>query len=103
MAINGSVTIGDTTRDLGDVDNAWLAQQITGVRRTTGSVCVVIRLGGEVDLTLAAGDCPRGRGGGRELTWDERRIVDEWTRLDLNDPDFAIGKLGQFFRFLERL
>lgn len=97
-----TLTIGNIERNLDEVDESWLNQQINR-RRTAGeSVCVKVHIKtAYLDLLLATQDCPRG-GGGRPPTAKEQEIISLWNRLHLSESNFTGGNIIAFRRQLDR-
>ena len=99
-----TVTIGQSQRQMDEVDEAWINQQINGRRADGRPVCVQVSIvTNDVNVALATPQCAGGGGGGRPPTPRERRILDEWAQHRLNTPDYSGGQVIAFLRAVRRL
>jgi len=95
--MSGAVQIGDSQRSLEDATQQWVTEQITRRRRAGEAVCIRVKIKKDnVDVALASGDCPDGRGGGRRPTRDETAMISEWNRRGLGGTDIPPGQLIAF-------
>ena len=101
-----TLMIGGAQRDLAtrsDIEESWINRQVGGRRADGEQVCVRIRImTGGMDLTLASAGCGGG-GGGRNLSAEERRLVDLWVDRGLSRADFTGGSVVAFLHQLFRL
>ena len=95
-----SITIGSITKQIDDVSESWVIDQIN--RRLADSVGASVKIKIEhpsADLFLATPDVPRGGGGYREPTATEKRIIDLWKLLRLDtlaiEPKNVVAFLGR--------
>lgn len=97
--MSGTVTIGDSQRAIDDADAQWITEQLNRRRQAGEAVCVRVAINtGNIDFTLASGDCPTGGGMGRRLTPEEEDVLASWRRFGLDDSDFPPGKLVAFLQ-----
>jgi hypothetical protein len=101
----GTVTIAGDTRNLSDVDESWVTQQVNRRRRDGLAVCVVVKVETTgLNMTLATSACVgSGGGGGRLPNPREQDVFDMWNSLRLNTSDFTGGNLVAFLKQLRRL
>ena len=101
-----TLTIGGSRRELSsraDIEESWITQQVTGRHADGDDVCATVHVkSGTIDLNLATPACAVG-GGSRQLTSDERRVVDLWLERGLGNVDFTGGNLVAFLNQLFRL
>jgi len=97
-----TITIGNIVRNLDEVDEGWLNQQINSRRSEGERLCIEVHIKtAYLDLLLPTRDCPRGRGG-RTPTPQEQEIINLWNRLHLSEAHFTGGNIIAFRRQLER-
>lgn len=93
------IIIGTSERNLSDIEQNWVNEQITRRRQQGVPACVkvIMDLDG-IDISLATADC-QGLGGlSRQLTAAEIEVVDLWNRLHLGDENFSSGNLVAFLK-----
>lgn len=89
---------------LDDIDEAWLAEQLTRRRAAGERPCVIVRVTtSSANVALSTPNCPTTGRGWRRPNEDERRILDLWSKRGLNEPEFVVGGLVAFLRQLGRL
>lgn len=99
-----SVRIGEAERELGNVSESWVNQQINRRREDGISVCVeVIIKEGEFDMRLATPTCVSRGGGSRVPRQSEEKVFTLWRKRGLNDTDFTGGNLNAFLKQLKRI
>lgn len=99
-----TLTIGQETRPLNDVDSHWVTQQIERRLRDGISVCVAVRIDvSGAKLSLATPECGGRGGSSREFTPLESELIDKWTQLGLSKPGFAPGAVNAFIQRLRQL
>ena len=93
------VRIGDTEKELGEVRESWINQQLSRRRRDGGAVCVQVTIHKPpLNMVLSTPGCSPGIGGGRAPNAREQRIFELWEKLRLNSSDFKGGNLIAFLR-----
>jgi len=93
------VIIGTSERDINNIEQNWINEQINRRRREKVPVCVnVIINHGDINLSLRTSDCPNTGGNIRNLTGAENEILDIWNKLHLSDTDFSSGNLVAFLK-----
>lgn len=102
-----ALKIGAMARDFANVDHveeSWINQQISGLRRERHPVCVRVTVNeGPVNFTLATADCALTGGGGRLPNAHEAQAFELWEKLGLSKPEFTGGNLVAFFKQLRRI
>ena len=99
-----SIRIGNEQRNLDEIDESWINQQINRRRAAGQTVCVQVTVNsGNLNLTLSTPTCAGIGGGGRAPNLDEREVFDLWAKLGLNDARFTGGELVAFLKQLRRL
>src|SRR2546429_9786522 len=99
-----TITIGSSSRTLGNADPSWINQQVNARRRDGTNVCVQVRIQEDgADVALATPECASGFGGGRRANPLEQRIFDLWAKHRLNAKDFTGGDLVALLHQLERV
>lgn len=97
----GTISIGDSQRNLEDADAQWVAEQINRRRRDGESICVRVTINKQnLNLALSSADCPPGAGGGRRPNREEQAVLDEWSRRGLNG---SISNPGPLIAFLQQV
>lgn len=96
-----SLWINGNQRD--EIDEGWIARTMQGLRRDGEAVYVRVSIKTEdVNLTLTAGRCDSGRGGGgRQPNAREHELLDRWAGCSLVD-DFPPGQLTQCLKGVQR-
>jgi hypothetical protein len=98
-----TVKIGSEQRDLSEVTDSWIAQQIVGRRRDGMNVCVAVAIQtADLSMRLTTPACPASAGS-RAPYPREQRIFDLWNERRLNFPDFAPGDVVAFLKQLGSL
>lgn len=97
--MSGTVRIGNDERALDGADAQWVTEQLNRRRQVGEAVCVRVTIcTGNIDFTLASGDCPMGGGMSRPLTADEEKALESWKRFGLDGSGFPAGKLVAFLQ-----
>ncbi|MGE0193768.1 MAG: hypothetical protein AB7T63_17220 [Planctomycetota bacterium] len=98
-----TVTIGGETHSLDDALRGWLQQHLR--KKEAGlPLCVIVHIKkDDIDLRLAAGDCPPGGGGYRPPRPSERQIIDAWNGRGLGGSAFKPGDLISMLQQFRRL
>lgn len=96
------VKIGIEERPLDEADEQWIAKTINGLRKDQGDVCLQVRIEEpNLHVTLATPSCASAGGGGSRPPNDqERETFELWSKLHLNDVDFAPGNVIAFLKQL---
>jgi hypothetical protein len=92
------VRIGNTEKELRDVRESWINEQLSRRRRDEESLCVQVTIDKPpLNMVLSTPGCS-GSGGGRAPNARERRIFDLWEKFKLNGSDFKGGNLIAFLK-----
>jgi hypothetical protein len=92
------VRIGNTEKELGDVSESWINEQLSRRRRDGESICVQVTIHKPpLNMVLSTPGCS-GTGGGRAPNAREQRIFELWEKLKLNSSDFIGGHLIAFLK-----
>jgi hypothetical protein len=92
------VQIGNTEKELRDVRESWINEQLTRRRRDEEPICVQVTIDKPpLNMVLSTPGCS-GPGGGRAANARERRIFDLWGKFKLNSSDFTGGNLIAFLK-----
>jgi len=99
-----TITIGGESRDVGDVAESWITQQIERRRKDGVPVCVrvEIKLTG-LQMALSTPGCGSVGGGGRAPNDNEREVFAIWEKLGLNRADFSPGSVIAFLKQFRRV
>ena len=98
-----TVRIGDETRNLPDVSENWINEQINRRRHASQAICVEVRIKtGGLDLALSTPGCGGGGGGGRLPNSNESEVIELWAKRGLRDSDFTGGNLIAFLKQLQQ-
>lgn len=93
-----TVRIGNTEKELREVRESWINEQLNRRRRDSGSTCVQVTIDKPpLNMVLAAPGCST-TGGGRAPNDRERRIFELWEKHKLRSSDFTGGNLIAFLR-----
>lgn len=86
-------------REISRWDEHRITREITQRRRDGLPVCVLVRFtyGSNATITLGTCDCAAG-GSVRTLTPLERRLVELWKKLRLEEKDFSAGNVIGFLK-----
>lgn len=86
------------------IDEGWIARVVGEIRRDGREPCVrVTAKSSEVDVTLQAGQCDSGGGGGRPPKPREQEVFAIWESCQVAQAtDFPIGQLIQCIKRVER-
>ena len=97
-----TITIGGEAKDLSDASESWINQQIQRLRHAGHNPCVqvVVNTPG-VNVALVTPGCAGGGGGGRAPNENERRILDLWHKLHLDETSFSGGNVVAFLKQLK--
>lgn len=97
-----TLRIGDAEREIAspsDIEEGWINRQIQLRRANGAAVCATVSIQHPpVSLVLPVGDCPPGRRQSRLLHPSEKRVVALWRKHDLDQANFASGRLIVFLR-----
>lgn len=92
------VQIGGSERELPNVTENWVNQQINRRRSDGHSVCVRVNIKNDLlNMTLSTPTCPTGSGG-RPPNRHEKAVFDLWEKLGLNKEGFTGGNLIAFLK-----
>ncbi|MGR3319291.1 MAG: hypothetical protein ACUZ8O_12540 [Candidatus Anammoxibacter sp.] len=98
------IRIGETERDLGEVDENWINQQINRRREDGIAVCVIVIIKeSDLDMILSTPSCSSTGGGGRPPRLREQTIFDLWNQRGLNDSSFTGGNIIAFLKQLKHV
>lgn len=86
------------------IDESWINQQINGLKRDKHSICVRVSIQeGSLHLTLVTPDCQSFNGGRREPNNDEKKALEIWDSLGLNNSTFQGGQVIAFLKQVRRI
>lgn len=92
------VRIGDVEKNLQDVRESWINEQLNRRRRDHESICVQVTINKPpLNMVLSTPACS-GPGGSRAPNDRERGIFELWEKHKLNDLNFTGGNLIAFLR-----
>ncbi len=98
-----TVKIGSFEKDLDDVEENWINQQVNGLRRDGKSVCVLVRIRTDsLNVVLTTPECSVS-GGTRLPNPQEKEIFELWNKRGLNESDFTGGNLVAFIKQLRKI
>ena len=97
------IQIGDAERDINNVDENWIIQQINRRRSDGLEVCVrVVVNSGELNMVLSTPTSGGQSRGGRAPYPHEKVIFDLWNHRGLNTMNFNGGNVMAFLKQLRR-
>jgi hypothetical protein len=92
------VRIGSIEKDVQDVRESWINEQLHRRRREDESVCVQVTVNkSPLNMVLSTPSCS-GTGGGRAPNAREQRIFELWDKHKLNRSDFTGDNLIAFLK-----
>lgn len=60
-----TIQVGSSERNLGEISEGWLSQQVNQRRKDGQPTCVRVTIrNNDVEMVLSTGACPKGGGGG---------------------------------------
>ncbi|MDD2468215.1 MAG: hypothetical protein PHI97_29905 [Desulfobulbus sp.] len=96
------VIIGDSERELSNISEHWINEQINRRRRDGLSICVrVIINEDQLNLSLTTSGCPHTATRGRTPNKYESEVFDLWNKRGLNTENFSGGNLIAFLKQLK--
>ncbi|MDD3815775.1 MAG: hypothetical protein PHZ02_14150 [Desulfocapsaceae bacterium] len=96
------VIIGDSERELSNISEHWINEQINRRKRDGLSICVrVIINEDQLNLSLTTSGCPHTATGGRAPNKYESEVFDLWNKRGLNKENFSEGNLIAFLKQLK--
>jgi hypothetical protein len=99
-----TISIGGMTVSAEKAGEGWLNQMIIDARKRGVPLCVQVNIDvPTAQLSLSTPGCGRTGGGVRPPTATESRIIEEWNRRGLNQPEIHPGELRAFLSDLGRL
>ena len=97
--MEGTVSIGNSQRELQEADPQWIAEQLVRRRDAGEKVCVRVTIStANVSITLTSADCPSGPPSGRKPNPEEAALFEAWRDFGLDGSDFPPGKLVAFLQ-----
>jgi hypothetical protein len=92
------VRIGNTEKDLRNIRESWINEQLNRRRSDGGYTCVQVIIDEPpLNMVLSTPNCPS-NGGGRPPNAREQRIFELWEKYKLNSPGFTGGNLKAFLK-----
>ncbi|WP_020405126.1 hypothetical protein [Hahella ganghwensis] len=86
---------------MSEIKPSWIIDQVKKRQRDEVSICLKIHVNRDnVNIVLACGDCPSGRGG-KVLNEDEKNIVKVWEKLGCSGVPINPGKIIAFINRIE--
>lgn len=96
------VIIGDSERELTNVSERWINEQIIRRKRDSLPICTRVILNkDQLNMSLSTGSCPQSATRGRAPNRYEKEVLDLWEKKGLNDTDVTGGKLISFLKQLK--
>jgi len=97
-----TVRINEIERDYSEINNGWIASQITNREKENIKICVVITIKTDrIGLVLLTKACPRDGYGAKTLNEEEREIYERWEDCELNDDEFDLQNLIKFIKSIK--
>lgn len=96
------VRIGDSERELNNVSERWINEQINRRKRDGLSICVRVLINtDQLNLSLATTGCSQSAVQGRAPNRFENEIFDLWEKKGLNNENFTGCNLIAFLKQLK--
>jgi len=93
------VTIGDVSRQDGNIEESWINQQINRRLQDGMPVCVKVQIyKQDIDMGLSTPSCTVSGGGNRLPNPLEQKITELWKKHKLNTTEFRGGNLIAFLK-----
>jgi hypothetical protein len=93
-----TVWIGNTEKELRDVRESWINEQLNRRRRDDSYTCVQVVIDKPpLNMVLSTPNCSS-NGGGRPPNPQEQRIFELWEKFNLNSSGFTGGNLIAFLK-----
>ena len=103
MADLATISIAGDTRNLSEVEESWITQQVNRRLRDGAAVCVIVRVRTTgIDVSLPTPGCGGGNGGGRAPNRREQEVIDLWKSHRLHTTEFTGGSVIAFLKQLRR-
>ncbi len=103
MADVATVTIAGETRNLSELEESWVTQQVNRRLRDGATVCVIVKVCTTgIDVSLPTPGCGAGGGGGRAPNRREQEVIDLWKSHRLHTTAFTGGNVIAFLKQLRR-
>ncbi|MCF6239209.1 MAG: hypothetical protein L3J79_10470 [Candidatus Marinimicrobia bacterium] len=84
--MSASISINGNKRDLRNVGERRITQQIIRRQKDGQPVCVIVEINdGNLNLVVKTGDCPSSGGGGRPPNSEEKVLLDSWSKFGLSE------------------
>jgi hypothetical protein len=97
------IRIGDEQRNISDIDEHWLNEQLRRRRGAGGNTCIQVSLKtSSIDILLSTPECASGGGGGRPPTAQEKLLFEEWAKRGLNGTGYSPGDIVSFLQQVRR-
>jgi hypothetical protein len=101
---NVTVSFGSDTKSNDAITAGWIHSAMEDQERAGQPVCATVQIqGGDINITLAVGQCGTSGGGGRRPTASEQEVFDLLHRLHLDQLTFSPGELEAFVKQALRL
>lgn len=96
------VMIGDSERELSNISERWINEQINRRKRDGLSICVRVIINEDrLNLSLTTSGCPQTATRGRSPNKFESEVFELWDKKGLNMDDFSGGNLIAFLKQLK--
>jgi len=99
-----TVNFGGDTKQNNAITSGWIRSAMETQEKAGEPICATVKVQGSgIDLALPVGSCPRGMGGGRQLTGAEDDAIEMYRRRHLDQVRFSPGELEAFVKEALRL
>lgn len=96
------VIIGDSERELSNISERWINEQINRRKRDGLAICVRVIINEDhLNLSLTTSGCPQSVTRGRAPNGYESEVFDLWDKRGLNRENFNGGNLIGFLKQLK--
>jgi hypothetical protein len=97
--MSSRIIIGTEERNLCQIDESWIAQQIVRRKQAGAPVCVMVKIDvGGLNFTLTSGDCPVGGNSQWTPSPQQQHVIDLWNMHELGQSDINPGELIAFLK-----
>jgi hypothetical protein len=98
-----TLSIAGETRNLCDVEESWIIQQVNRRLYNGATACVILRLHTTgIDVSSPTPGCGAGNGDGRTPNRREHEVIDLWKSHRLQTTKLAGGRVNAFLKALRR-
>lgn len=103
--MSGSLTVRINGQQREGVDEGWIAQSVTGLRRDGDAVCIRVSIDSpDAKVGLTMGACPGGGGAPRPPNAAEARLIEVWREcVGTDDGTVEPGRAIRCIKRVDRL